>query len=256
METYNKAWRLFFATALIAIAIQQMICGGFRPLFIPEWPEWLPGRIICVYIFSIMMILAGFAIILEKSARTVAGLLGVIFLVLLITFHIPYQVENNLHFLGGWSDAFKELAFSGGAFIVAASLPKERGISSFIDSLLPAGRFLFAITMIVFGIEHFIYVPFVAMLVPAWIPGHTFWAYFAGVALILAGGAIFINVLLKPAAMLLGIMLFLWFIMLHIPRAIADPHSGSGNEWTSVFEALAFSGIALLLASGVKRKVH
>jgi hypothetical protein len=44
-------------------------------------------------------------------------------------------------------------------------------------------------------------------------------------------------------------MIFLWFIMLHIPRAIADPHSGNGNEWTSVFEALAFSGIAFLMAA-------
>jgi hypothetical protein len=43
-------------------------------------------------------------------------------------------------------------------------------------------------------------------------------------------------------------MLFLWVILLHIPRAIADPHSGNGNEWTSVFQALAFSGIAFILS--------
>ena len=36
--------------------------------------------------------------------------------------------------------------------------------------------------------------------------------------------------------------------MLHIPRAIADPHSGLGNEWTSVCETLAFSGIAFMTA--------
>jgi hypothetical protein len=35
--------------------------------------------------------------------------------------------------------------------------------------------------------------------------------------------------------------------VLHIPRGIADPHSGDGNEWTSVFEALSFSGIAFLI---------
>jgi len=43
-------------------------------------------------------------------------------------------------------------------------------------------------------------------------------------------------------------MIFLWFILLHIPRAIADPYIEKGNEITSVFESLGFSGIAFLIA--------
>jgi hypothetical protein len=43
-------------------------------------------------------------------------------------------------------------------------------------------------------------------------------------------------------------MLLIWFAILHIPRAIADPYSGKGNEITSVFQALAFSGIAFVIA--------
>jgi hypothetical protein len=39
--------------------------------------------------------------------------------------------------------------------------------------------------------------------------------------------------------------------MLHIPRALAAPDAASSrNEWTAVFEALAISGIALLVAAG------
>ncbi len=79
-----------------------------------------------MYIFSLILIIAGIAIILEKSARAVAALIGALFLLLLLVFHLPYQIKTNLHFLGGWGDAFKELAFSGGAFIVAASLPEEK----------------------------------------------------------------------------------------------------------------------------------
>jgi hypothetical protein len=44
-------------------------------------------------------------------------------------------------------------------------------------------------------------------------------------------------------------MIFLWVLMLHIPRAIADPYTNVRNEWASVFEALAFSGIAFMLAA-------
>jgi hypothetical protein len=47
--------------------------------------------------------------------------------------------------------------------------------------------------------------------------------------------------LARLASLMLRIMIFLWFIILHIP--IADPHTAKGNEWTSVLDALAFSGI-------------
>ena len=50
------------------------------------------------------------------------------------------------------------------------------------------------------------------------------------------------------ASLLVGVMIFLWVPMLHIPRAIADPYTNVGNEWASVFEATAFSGMALMLA--------
>jgi hypothetical protein len=64
----------------------------------------------------------------------------------------------------------------------------------------------------------------------------------------MAGGlGIILNIQRHLAANLLGIMIFIWFIILHIPRAMVDPHSGNGNEITSVFEALSFSGIALLI---------
>ena len=100
-------------------------------------------------------------------------------------------------------------------------------------------------TRSIFGIDHFFYTEFVAALVPSWMPDHIFWTYFAAVALIGSGVAIIIKIRLRPIALLLSVMLFLWLILLHIPRAIADPHVNDGNEITSVFEALAFSGIAL-----------
>ena len=42
-------------------------------------------------------------------------------------------------------------------------------------------------------------------------------------------------------------MIFLWVLMLHIPRAVAAPHDS--NETTAVFEALAISGAAFLVAA-------
>jgi uncharacterized membrane protein YphA (DoxX/SURF4 family) len=102
--------------------------------------------------------------------------------------------------------------------------------------------------LILFGIDHFLYLEFVETLVPTWLAGHTFWAYFGAVALIGSGVCIMFKVKIELAATLLGIMLFLWLIILHIPRAVVEPATGRGNELTSVFQALAFSGVAFALA--------
>jgi hypothetical protein len=42
-------------------------------------------------------------------------------------------------------------------------------------------------------------------------------------------------------------MVFLWVLMLHIPRALADP--SVPGETSAIFEALALSGVALLVAA-------
>lgn len=108
------------------------------------------------------------------------------------------------------------------------------------------GRIFVAISLVVFGVQHFMYGGFVAGLVPAWMPGRLFWAYFVGVAFVAAVG-IFIEMMARPAATMLGVMFFLFVVLLHIPRIVGN--SSNGNEWTSGFVALAMCGGAWILAS-------
>src|SRR5260370_20520971 len=109
------------------------------------------------------------------------------------------------------------------------------------------GRIFVAISLVVFGVQHFIYGGFVATLVPAFMPGRLFWAYFVGVAFVAAAIGILTRMLARPAATMLGVMFFLFVVLLHIPRIVGN--SNSGNEWTSGFVALAMCGGAWILAS-------
>ena len=181
--------------------------------------------------------------LIRRSARLAAIILGTALIAFLVLRHIPDQLAAAPRSLGAWTNSFKILTLAGGAFVIAGSIP-----GSFPKWFVPLGRFALAITVLVFGIDHFVYTPFVAQLVPSWIPGHHFWTYFCGAALIAAGLGMIFRILPRLAAGMLGGMIFIWLLVLHIPRAMADPHSGHGNEWTSVFEALAFSGIAFFLA--------
>ncbi|MEO5893074.1 MAG: hypothetical protein ABIQ31_22680 [Ferruginibacter sp.] len=116
------------------------------------------------------------------------------------------------------------------------------------------GRILFSVTLVSFGIDHFLYIDLVARLVPAWFPDPVFWKYLGGVTLICSGVAIILDIRMKQIGILLGVMLFLWVVILHIPRAIATPTADRGNELSSVFDALAFCGTAFLIALTVRTK--
>jgi uncharacterized membrane protein len=240
---------VFYAIGLIGIGVQHFIFANFIPVVVALWPAWMPGRQLPAYLVGIALVVAGAAILFNFERKIVAVATGAAFLLLIVVAHIPGQLMASPLHLGVWTNAFKALTLAGGAWISARSFEdEESGVESSSGWRLAAGRFFFAVTLVVFGIEHFVYPAFVATLVPAWIPGHLFWTYFAGVALIAGGIGMMVKSTTRIASLMVGIMIFLWLLMLHIPRAIADPRTGLGNEWTSVFEALAFSGIGFMLA--------
>jgi hypothetical protein len=265
MEKLIKAGRIFYGIMIIGIGVQQSFYADYRPVILPDWSSHIQGFGYGVYLISAILIACGIAIIFEKKERDVSLILGGIFFVLFCFGHVTWELiidPINKH-LGVWSNALKELALSGGAFAIAGSLPsnkkgkeQELVLIKLFEKFIPFGSIFFSITMILFGIDHFLYADFVATLVPNWIAGHLFWTYFAGVALAGAGIAIMLKIQLKPVAFLLGLMIFLWFICLHIPRAIADPFGDKGNEVTSVFEALGFSGIAFVIAGGYRKRIE
>lgn len=259
METLIKTGRIFFAIMLIGLAGQQIYYGDFRPVILADWSSHIRGLAYTSYLVTAILLVTGVAIILDKKAREWVLVSGGMFLLLFVVGQVTYElmIDPYPKHLGVWTNALKETALAGGAFAVASSFPSvpgSSGLINFLEKLIPYNRIFFALTMALFGLDHFFYPEFVASLVPNWIPGHLFWCYFAGVALMLSGIAIILKIQLKAAALLLGLMIFLWLIMLHIPRAIVAPGTDKGNELTSVFEAFGFSGIAVLIAYGAESK--
>lgn len=261
--------RAFYAVGLAGIGIQQLIFRDFIPVTVPYWPEWIPWRPLWAWVFGAALVAAAGAILFNVRARTaaamtgivlaraVAAILGFVLLALVAFDDVPSVMRSSPGNLAVWTNTLKALALSGGAWVVAGSL-EEGAVSlprwlQWLEKVMPIGRAFLPVMVIVFGVDHFVYSKYVAAVVPGWAPGGAmFWTYFVGGALIAAGVAMLVGIVPRLAALMLGIMIFLWVPMVHIPRAIADPHSGMGNELTSVFEALAFSGIAFVLAALAK----
>lgn len=263
MKEPVRIGHLFYGLAMIVYGIQQLVYGNFRNVQLPAWQSSLPLLPFWAYVTGAGLVVAGVAIILRKKARPVLLVLGGIFLFLFLFVHVPFEmfgeVNSSLH-LALWVDALKELALSGGAFVMAGTFrpdgkpASKSAIMTFLEKLIPFGHMLFCITMIAFGLTHFMYAEHVATLVPHAFPDHLFWTYLAAVALIGSGFAIILRIRQGAIAMLLSLMLFLWVIVLHVPRAIDDPFVQRGNELSSAFDALAFSGIAWVIALRNLRK--
>lgn len=114
--------------------------------------------------------------------------------------------------------------------------------------MLLLGRVLFAAGLAALGAQNLILGNFLAELqpVPAWLPGRVLWAYLTGALLIGAGASIIANKRVRLAGALLGLTLFLWVLLLFLPKLAGDPRNG--GAWTSGFEIFAMGGAAWILA--------
>lgn len=244
----TKLGRFLFAIAIAAFGIEYLIYGRFVP-GLPPAPPWTPGAPVLAYLIGVALTVAGLGIATNVRARLCAAVVGVLFFLCVFLLH-GLRAEAILLNPVARTGAFESLAFGSAAFISAALLPSERsspaGWEIAIDRLALASRYLFAFSMIVFGIQHYRAIDFIASLVPAWLPGHVFWAYLTGTGFIAAGIAIAINVRARLGATLLGVMFLLWVLLLHLPRSVAAWSNGA--EWTSLFVALGLSGGAWIVA--------
>jgi uncharacterized membrane protein len=230
---------------LIAFGVQHILMDDFIAGRAPAWPESFPGQMVWAYGTGLIIIMTGLAVIVDKKARLALLTTGLLILVWAGLRNV-YQLILNPEYGGLLTNLFKSLSIGGGAFIVADTFQKrEFAADAFIQKMATVGVYFVGAFLLVGGIQHFIFVDFVKFLIPTWIPGSTFWAYFAGVALIASGLGILTGIKRPLAALLSGIMIFIWVLVLHIPRAIENQNQ---NEWTAVFEALAVSGILLLIS--------
>jgi hypothetical protein len=241
---------LIFAIAIVPFGVEHIVCVRFRAFNktiysgheVVSVIPWVPAYHWLGCLTGLVLIAAGLCIAANVKARPAAILLGILFLLcVLLRITSIWTVRTG---------SFELLAIGGAALTLAGTLPVEERYpqpwNSALDWLNKSGRFIFAIALVVFDLDHFLFLRFVASLVPPWIPWHLFWAFFFGCAFIAAGVSIATKWMGQWGATLIGTMFLLWFFVLHLPRVsglagiAGAPHNP--NEWFSAFIALAMWG--------------
>lgn len=248
MKTAFSVGRILFFGAMAFFGIEHLIYAT-SPKHALLGPPWVPVGGTFAFVAGCILVMACIISVTNRSMRLPGILLVLVLLPRVLLVSIP-AVAAQIHNGARWTSASELVAMCGGSLFVVGALPGEGDFQRWKDVLRPAmmlGSSLYGMTLVIFGVQHFIYARYVATLVPGWIPWRLFWAYFVGVAFVAAAAAILSRKNARTGTLLLGTMFFSWVILVHTPRVIAAP--GDGNEWTSAFVALAMSGAAWMLVA-------
>jgi uncharacterized membrane protein YphA (DoxX/SURF4 family) len=237
--------QLIFGIAIGAYGAEDLICARLG-LSVGGVP-WFPLSAFWGYVTGVPLIAAGISIMFNLQARMTATFLGILFFCYVLISELP-QVIAMPRSIGTRTVFFEALAMCASSWALAATLPKVGAVQRWdiiLDKLVASGPCLFGVSSVVFGIDHFLILAFIASLVPAWMPGAMFWAYLTGAAFVAAGISIIIRRMDRWSGFMLGLMFLLWFLLLHSPRVVAAFRSHNPNapdEWSSAFIALAMCG--------------
>jgi uncharacterized membrane protein len=229
-----------YLLAIAELALYNFAKGDFAMTRPRPLPEILVGiNPAMAYISGALLLISVLAFYLNRY-RTAA---------LLTIANLIFWLATSRHFFNLWRDhinGFKTLWLIGGALLIMTSIAAyekhEKKVIWFNIIIL----FLFFVDC---GIAHFQYAEFVQNLIPGFIPFPLFFTYFAGVCLVSGGVGLLIPQTQTYAAMLLGIQIAGWFILLHVPRALMI----GGDEWIGVGESLAVSGICFMICAASKK---
>jgi uncharacterized membrane protein len=141
----------------------------------------------------------------------------------------------------------------GVAFLVVGLITSWRDVhaarSRHTSVFLALGPACIAASLAAFAGEHFTAAPTIAQLVPKWLPGRLFIAYFVGVAHLAAALSIATRRYMRWSAVGLIVMFGLFVLLMDLPGAIERP--GVRLSWILVVRETTFAvgGMALLAST-------
>jgi uncharacterized membrane protein YphA (DoxX/SURF4 family) len=243
---------LFYAAPIAAFGTEHFtLTAGMAPMV----PSWIPWHEFWVYFVGACFIGAGLSLVTGIQARLAASLLALTFFLFVVLMDAPAWAQDP-------RDRFatalmlREIAFSGGAVALAASLTGP-GHQRRAHTLATIARYFVAIPVLYYSFEQFLHadhVPGIPLeaVTPTWIYGHSIWTYLTAVVYAVAGPLLLAGLKTRAAATSLGMIVLVTILMVYVPIGIAE-RASLDNGLNYLGDTLMFCGDLLLLAGAMPR---
>lgn len=240
-----------FAIVMIGVGIIGILNREVMPVWNPI-PGTGSAHQLLIYCGIAVSLLCGIGLLVQRTAAMASRLLLATFLIWMLLFRLPNFVRAPL-FAACWSVFPLAVMLSATVVLyVWLSTDWDREHFRSINGIsgLRIARILYGLSLIFFGSAHFIDLKDTISLIPNWIPGHLFWAYFTGCAFIAAGIAVVTGVFARLAALLSAAQIALFLFLVWIPIVAAG--SKVPFQWSETFLNAALWAGAWVIADSYR----
>ena len=245
--------RILFALGMISLGLLALVYGdhGVAWYAIPAWVPWRPA---VTYASGIILVGGGAGLLFTRTARLSLYIL-LPYLVIWLLLRVPTLAAAPLIEVN-WQNAGELAVLVAGAWVLFATLPEssERPKLPFAtgENGLRIARILFALSLVAFGLSHFVYLRQTAGLVPTWLPFRTGWAYLTGAGHSPPASASCSPFYPRLAATMEAAMLAVFTFVVWVPAILATPTSL--DQWTEFLISWAITAGAWVVAESIAAK--
>ena len=250
MSRNQQVAQLLFALGMIGLGILALVYGHLALVWY-SIPKWVPWREFVAYPSGIILLGGGAGLLFTRTAQLSTRILLPYLLVWLLLM-VPALVAAPLIEVI-WQNAGELAVLVAGGWILLARLTEQRDGSKLRfatgENGMRMARILFALSLLAFGLSHFVYAGQTTLLVPTWLPFRDSWAYLTGAAQIAAGIGVLFSIVPRLAASLEAVLLSVFTFLVWPPALLAAPTSVP--TWTEFLFSWAITAGAWVVAESI-----
>ncbi len=233
-----------YAGGAIFLGVLGLVSGDFATTWQHVGPN-VPFRVPLAYLAAGLELIAGFALLVPRTARAGVFALTVLYSVFTLVW-VPEALVN----LGTYDpigNVFEEFALAAAGLVLCAAFSPA---GSYFARHRAFFVLLFGICPISFGIVHIVEMPGLLNPIPGWLPpGKMFWAYATTLGFFGAAISILTGIVAPLAARLLTVEIIVFELLFWIPNLRGAP--GNHFMWAGNAISIALAGAAWVVSDSI-----
>jgi uncharacterized membrane protein len=241
-----------FAVVMIWLGAMGLSTGTFVQVWQPV-PTWVPARTALAYLCAVISLASGLGLLWRRTAAVAARMIFASLMVWLLVLRLPNLFYQTPLVLVAWTfGATAVMMAAAWVLYVGFADDRDRQRFGFLadERGVRIARALYGLSLIPFGLAHFMYLDATTVLIPNWLPWHVAWAYCTGAAFIAAGLAVAAGVVGRLAATLSTLQIGLFSLIVWVPRVLAGPLNDF--QWGEFVETWVLTAGAWVVADSYR----